>query len=270
MKTTLHTYHFNLNDPAQREPYVQLNARLRATPGRGRWMNVIPMRGSGYKSVGPGPVELETEHLFDNQWNSDKGRVFDWYEAVNIDDKLIKTGHYLDITDEMIEIRKSTLKCGYTGMQFNSKADNTGSLLNGFNITRKALASPYLKEEDLHLLRVVPVCDDNKCGVRPKLTEDERGFLLELYVRAQSELALARKEELIKELNEEYDSDVETSRIKRDGFLWMIDHGIPIDNCIFYSHRRAFSFGWKSPMPASAQSAISQRMTGFPFEFSFA
>ena len=118
-------------------------------------------------------IELETSCLFSNQWNTACGkRVFDWYEAIYPNRK-IKEGHYLDITDEMRQIRQTTLVCGYCGKNYpNGKP--------GF--CNACLDSEYLKESDLALLRLLPVA--LKFPTREPLTDSERATLLPQYVSA--------------------------------------------------------------------------------------
>src|SRR5678816_4882378 len=87
MRTVIHTYHFDSpTDPA----YVALRERLTA-----QGLECLRMNSAGddkgidtcAQSLDGQVLELETAHLFDNQWNtapiagvSDLGlRVFDWY-----------------------------------------------------------------------------------------------------------------------------------------------------------------------------------------------
>jgi len=96
-------------------------------------------------------IELETEFLFINQWNtaktqtSEKGlRVFDWSEPI-YPNKDIKEGMYLLQTPEMIEVRKNTCKCGFCGKQYYKPS---------FDFCTNCLGSEYLKVNDLFLLKL--------------------------------------------------------------------------------------------------------------------
>lgn len=67
------------------------------------------------KSLHRSVVELDTEYVFDDQWNTTCGlRLFDWAEA-GYDNKFIHEGYYLDLTQEMYDIRKNTYKCSFCG-----------------------------------------------------------------------------------------------------------------------------------------------------------
>ena len=86
MKTTIHTYCFDISKPAEKAAYESLAASLRA-----RGLKVFETWGGDSGHYHPfsasdgAEIELETSHLFGNQWNtapcmgSEKGwRVFDW------------------------------------------------------------------------------------------------------------------------------------------------------------------------------------------------
>ncbi len=271
MKTKIHTYAFNLNDVTQREPYHQLKARLSAevkAGTRGHCLNVFERPGEESRkhrlmiraAESAGTLTLETDCLFSNQWNSvEAGRVFDWYEGINHDNRLLKFGHYLEITPAMVAIRRETLKCGYTGQQFPASAGMR------FNTTAQALGSPYLKEEQLHLLRLLPVCDTDK--TRTKLSDAEREELLPLYLAAQTKLRGELREKQRAEVIAEFEKDSANARTEYEGKLWLLDHGVSLENCIFYNHTGRFSFGWRTPYGAKAAQAMRDALAGFPFAF---
>lgn len=271
MKTKIHTYAFDLNDAMQREPYCQLKARLNAeikAGTRGHCLNVFDMPGEESRkhrqmvrdAEQAGTLTLETKHLFNNQWNSvEAGRVFDWYEGINPDNRLLKFGHYLEITPAMVAIRRETLKCGYTGQQFPASAGMS------FNTTAQALASPYLKEDKLHLLRLLPVCDADK--TRAELTEAEREELLPLYLAAQTKLRGELREKQRAEVTAEFEKDSRLARTEYEGRIWLLDHGVNLENCIFYTHTGRFGFGWRTPYGAKAAQAMREALAGFPFAF---
>lgn len=265
IKTTLHLYSFNTDNPEDREPWYQLELKLRKTHGRGHRMHAI--KSNQDFNPEPGPVELETEFLFQNQWNTDKGRLFDWYEeAVFCNGKQknnIKRGHYLDITPEMVAIRRNTLKCCYTGNQFFFDADKDGEAPK-FNLQSSALGNCYLKESELHLVRLKQVCDDSSPA---PLTKEERDFLLPLYIKAQSKRVESAKPELRKAILDDYEKELATITTERDGKLWLLDHGVNDENCIYYSHTRRFCFGWRSAYPKSAVPALLECLKRFPFEY---
>lgn len=124
MKTILHYYYLNLDDPMQREEYIKLKKSLvemnlclfdSISFGQSDWYK------SKIKPLDGQEIELETKYLFNNQWNtastltSDKGiRVFDWAEAI-YPNKNIKEGQWLEQTEEMIKIRQDFTRCHWCG-----------------------------------------------------------------------------------------------------------------------------------------------------------
>ena len=280
--TRLHVYNFDTDKPEDRAAYAKLAAELKATPGRGRWMKAFspPETQKARQELQEGEILIDAEYLFENQWNANVGRVFDWFEEASFSSyngkeaKNIRRGHYIDITPAMVAIRQNTLKCGYTGQQFPASDFSDGKPL--FNVTRQALGSPYLKENELHLLRLLPVCDcDEK---RVELNDSERAFLLPLYVQAQTDpQALATAAEKAKaiadtkrayvEAQEKFEKELKHATAKRDGKLWLLDHGINLDNCIYYDHTGVFEFGWRRPISPETEKVLRKMLEGFPAQF---
>ena len=50
--------------------------------------------------------------------------------------------------------------------------------------------------------------------------------------------------------------------------LWLLDHGVSVENVIFYDHTGRFCFGWKDRgvSPAVA-SALRDVLCEFPFDY---
>lgn len=271
MKTTIHTYFFDCAIPEQNAAYKALKEKLKA-----QGLSVFCTWGgkSGhYQSVNKingQTIELETAHLFNNQWNtapieghSDKGlRVFDWAEDYPIDfRKDIKRGHYLTQTPEMSEIRRNTCGCGYCGKQEPSA--------KGYTFCPHCLDSAYLKIEDLKLLRMLPVCESDKN--RPELSEAEKAHLVPLYKTAQlhgtTERGKARIAKARADLLKERDSAIEKANTKFAGFTWLMDHGVNTDNVIYYDHVKTFSFGWRTALNAEIVSDLLEIVSEFPFSY---
>jgi len=257
MKTRIHYYSFNIKKPEEKEAYEKMCAELRQTPGRGEWLNTLVT--APYSRPGKGnaveEIELETDCLFQNQWNSNIGRVFDWYEGI-FPNRSIKEGHWLEITDEMINIRNNTLKCGYTGKLFPL---NYGP----FNITKEALGSRYLKEDQLHLLRLLPVSSNKK---REPLNKEEREYLLPLYYKAQV-FSDGGDWDLLKNKEEEIQEEIECLKKELEGFRWLAQRGIRIDNCRYDSYHDEFVFGWPSPVGRETRDRLRTALADFPFTY---
>jgi hypothetical protein len=271
MKTKIRTYSFDLNKVGDREPYHQLNARLSAevkAGKRGHCLNTIATHdhearvwGEGVKNAeASGVLTLETEHLFENQWNSaEAGRVFDWYEGINFNNRLLKFGHYLEITPEMEAVRHNTVACGYTGHQFPAEGAPV------FNVTERGLASYGLKESELHMLRLLPIWPENQ--KRAPLTPEEREYLLPLYVKAREKVNAAAREKQRAEVEAEYKRDSARAEMEYNGKIWLLDRGLSLENVIFYNHTERFSFGWRTPYGPTAALSIADALQGFPFAY---
>lgn len=216
-----------------------------------------------------GPIELDCDNLFDNQWNSDKGRVFDWAEDyLPHGNQNIKKGHWLEQVPAMREIRASTLKCGYCGAYFDH-----GEFCD------KCLGSEYLKPVDLRLLRLLPVAS-SFLGRRAPLSEEESAVLIPLYEQAQGlgkarrdaeKLSIKRKRiaSLVPEAEKKAIELVEDAKTEAAALTWLMDAGYGgIDNVIFYSHSKRFGFGWRNPLTKDEHRALLAVLgSEFPFDY---
>lgn len=259
IRTQVHAYNFDISQPDQARAYEQLSARLKATQGRGGKM-VSLSSGEGHywfiqQRLGlDAEVDLETAHLFSDQWNTAPAegqasglRVFDWAEDYS-DARCggsaaplnVRRGHYLDITPEMIAVREDTLKCGYCGAQHRREEGKT--------FCDKCLDSPYLKEGDLNLLRLLPAARSFGAD-RPALTSEEKAGLVPLYIERQTTGATSRNAAKLARQRadtiEKADKAIADAKTEKEGKLWLLDHGFSLDNVIFYTHTGRFSFGWR-------------------------
>ncbi|KAF0123956.1 MAG: hypothetical protein FD152_3178 [Xanthobacteraceae bacterium] len=267
MTTTVHAYNFDTSTDAGRAGYADLKARLTAMG-----LECFETHGGGshYKPELDGrAVELETKHLFRDQWNtapiegvSDKGlRLFDWAQDVNSPigaPPRIKRGHWLEQTPAMREARRNTMKCGYCGKQEPAA--------KGYVFCPHCLDSEYLGEGDLHLTRMASVEDTNK--PRAPLTEAEKGHLLPLYREAQihgsTERGRARIASERAKVIEKHRKVTTDATTERDAMLWLMDRGIRTDNVIFYSHTGRFCFGWRKPVGGAVLAELLNIMSEFP------
>jgi hypothetical protein len=268
MKTKICGYHFDTSEPAGLEAWNELRARLKDHPhcmeshgGKFHYQSWMPRDGL--------EIELETAHLFNNQWNtapiagvSKTGcRVFDWaLDYMPHRNPNIKQGHYLEQTDEMREARRNTSSCGYCGRQEPAA--------KGYAFCPHCLDSEYLKASELHLTRMQSVDDRSD---RAKLSDAERAHLLPLYKDAQLHGSSARGAARIAKKRADViakcDKETRHAKIECDGFLWMMDRGINTDNLIFYSHTERFCFGWRQPVDEDLLSAVLDVVSEFPFAY---
>ena len=271
MNTTIHQYRYNLGNPTEAKQYADLCTRMEA---QGIKCFEAWGRGSFYNPALHGVViELETKHLFDNQWNtapipgiSDKGlRVFDWAQDC-LDNKRIKMGHWLEQTPEMIEVRANRRKCGYCGKQYDLRDDGGAP-----KFCQECLWSQFLKREDLYLVRVVEL------GARkfPKLTSEELAELLPLYEAEQagkgSERSKQARERIGQRIEEEYKSAKQKAETKYGAMRWLFERGASVrlmENTIYYKHKDVFTFGWQDKLEEGADlDWLMREMSEFPYRY---
>ncbi len=274
IKTTFHTYDFDVSKPEDRDAYETLRAQLKANSPH--CMHAIGDHCHHYQPIDGRIIELETAFLFDNQWNtapidgfSEKGvRVFDWAEDAIFDDrgrerKDIRRGHWLEQTPEMREIRRNTMKCGYCGKQEPAA--------KGYVFCPHCLDSEYLTQDQLKLTRMRPIDESGPRGKFPELTEAEKAHLLPLYAEAQlhgsTERGKARIAKQRRDILAKRDETIAAAKTEYDGFLWLMDHGYNTDNVIYYSHTGRFGFGWRKKLSGEVLSRTLDLVCEFPFAY---
>lgn len=271
MKTKLHHYYFRLGEPAEAKAWSELQKQLLEKGyGPGRMHSWGSTTGPSLRNDTE-EVEIETACLFDNQWNTTTDRVFDWYQYYEVNRANLARGHWLELTPEMIAARRDTLRCGYCGKHYGPLHGPAPE--NGF--CDACLDSPYLKESELHLLRLRSLAQERtKSGQyanRPPLTKAEREELLPRYIARQTtgtdSRARAKRDKQRADVLKEYEEDTAKATTERDGKLWLWDKGIDLDNVIFYSHTGRFSFGWRSPVSAAVESKLLDVLSEFPFSY---
>mgnify|MGYP000721086373 CR=1 FL=1 len=63
------------------------------------------------------------------------------------------------------------------------------------------------------------------------------------------------------------DPNAAKAKAEHDGMIWLMDHGISIDNVIYYNHTGKFSFGWRTPLAKDVVSRILDVISEFPFAY---
>ncbi|HEY3525880.1 MAG TPA: hypothetical protein VGK47_06770, partial [Nitrososphaeraceae archaeon] len=103
IKTVLHKYKFDTSLVEEKKQYETLKTELKA---KGlKLFDCINSHNREYWNNLPGEIEIETSYVFDNQWNSSAGRVFDWYEDI-YDNRKIKRGYWLELTEQHVKARE--------------------------------------------------------------------------------------------------------------------------------------------------------------------
>lgn len=271
IKTTLHRFTFDIRKPEDKAKWEALRASLAGGPremeSHGGGSHYPTFKGA-YRDAQSVEVSLETAHLFDNQWNTGADcealpnyRVFDFaFDYKPNGNSWCKRGHWLEQTDEMREMRRNTMACGYCGKQEPAQ--------NGYVFCPHCLGSEYLTEKELGLLRMLPVAE-SFTKRRIELSEVERAHLLPLWRDAQINGNTARDKARIAkaraDVAREYANAVSKATIERDGKTWIMDHGINTGNVIFYSHTGRWCWGWRTKVSESLLAGVRASLAGFPF-----
>jgi hypothetical protein len=266
MKTTLTKYHINTSTQEGAEAWRDLKLKLRATKGRGRRMKALQMPGSydRERQMPEGEIELDPTHLFDNQWNTvdtDEGngwRVFDWDQRI-VPNPHIKCGHYLTITEEMIEARNSRRCCGYCGKQTDDPAPE---------FCDKCIGGEYLKESELKLLRLMPASWDKFQNDRPPLTDRERDELVPIHRERTKERRRAQNKARVARQRADAQRKVKQAEHELEVTDWLIEHDIDPGLAIYYSHTDRWCFGWREPLgPEEVEELLGKLGSEFPAEY---
>lgn len=278
MKTRVHYYRIDTSTTKGQTEYAALLARIAANhpEARGKWMHAAATSPStaGNDSPRTIAVEIETAFLFSNQWNtaptddSQSGmRVFDHYEEISYYygrecAPHIKVGHWTEITDEMAAARHNTLKCGYCGHHYGPL--HGAPPADGF--CRACLDSPYLKAEELHLLRLRPITEEDNS--RAPLSYSERDAIMPEYVSRQTSGADSRAVAKRAKQREKIERDLTLATRERDGMLWLLDRGMDLENWIYYSHTDTFACGWRDKgVSPEVASAVLEIVSEFPYRY---
>lgn len=267
LKTFIHNYRLDVENEKDRALYEEIR--------RERDAAAVPLFDSiGGKGDGQNNPDreliLETACIFGNQWNtapdetSGNGwRVFNWHENI-FKNANIKSGHWLEITPEMRDICEKTFKCGFCGAEYYG-LENAGKFCGD------CLDSEYLKESDLHLLRLKPVSMVSHFPKREELTEEEAAELMPLYIQRQTTGNGSRNANKLKRERQKIEADyieaTEAAKEEHDGLIWLLDHGIKIDNVIYYKHSQRFCFGWRSPVEPGVKSKLLDLLCEFQFDY---
>lgn len=276
MKTILHIKTYHLRNEGDAREYRELNDKLSGM-GLERMEFGRVSGGDGFKcdlfKLDGKEVELETEFLFDNQWNtapveglSETGfRVFDWSDSHIWGVDKVRTVQWLEQTDEMRAIRADRHKCGYCANMV-PKAEVPA---DGF--CNKCLDSEYLKRDDLHLLRMLPVSSKDR---RQPLSEAEEAALVPVYIGAQvhgnTERGIKRAAKRRQEALDKHKKAVENAEVELNGTMWLLDN-LPQADPIYYTHTGRWGFGWRNPLDKGVASQLREildrKVNPFPFAY---
>lgn len=271
IETYLYNYDLDLKKEGGSEKWKELQNKL-LDQGL-ECFEVWPSENNGWNKPDR-VIMIETNHVFGNQWNtapdetSKSGhRVFNWYLAYRDHIKSIKTGHYLKITEEMIDLVKNTFKCGYCGAEYYG-TENAGKFCSA------CLDSEYLKEGELFLLRLKPgdLRGSHKTN-REKLTPKEEAEIMPCYIKRQTTGKTSRNAKRLRKQRDDIEiklrNTIAHAKKERDGLIWLMNRNISVDNVIYYSHTDIFSFGWLGQLSESVKNKLKELLADFPHAWEF-
>ncbi len=79
-------------------------------------------------------------------------------------------------------------------------------------------------------------------------------------------MVAARKKEL-ERIEEKYKKAIKSHQTEYQGFKWLHEKGLSVDNVIYYSHTDRFCFGWQKKVSPEVESAILKVISEFPFQY---
>lgn len=105
IETEIKHYWFDISKPEEAEQWKQLKQARKAAGAK--LFEAIGAENFKYWECLRllKTVHLETNYVFDNQWNSSAGRLFDFYCGI-VPNKKIKRGYYLELTEEHKKARE--------------------------------------------------------------------------------------------------------------------------------------------------------------------
>lgn len=248
INVSIKDYRFNIAHADERVEYEALCADLES---RGlKKFAAISMQKRSYS----GDYQIDTDVLFDNQYNTVDGqRIFEWEEPI-VPNKNIKAGYYIDEgLDEVRAAQSSRCKCGYCGHQYEiSDAPEEGYCTH-------CRDSEYLTPKDFKLLKLTPILEepDYSAAIPEKVFDD--------IVTKQTEARVAAAEETMLFQIEKSEKEIEGHKKEYEAKVWLITNLLPTDNVIYYQHTGRFCFGWRTKL--SHKDPILDKLTEFPFEY---
>jgi len=288
--TRLHRYSYDLYTDEGREAWERLQAELGA-----KGVKCQEMWGdlNGPASLPDGAQEsveeivIDLSHIFSNQWNTiwpepqgkcNGERVHDWYKYYEVRGRKCARGHWVEITPQLQAAREQTSTCAYCGKHYGPM--HAKAPTNGF--CDACLDSPYLKETELKLLRLVPLSEERNYS-DDTLPEGLRQLYVERQTTGANSRANQRKDKQRQSVLDEYQEKVDSvtkangnAVIERDGKLWLWERGVDLENVIYYSHTQSFEFFWRNKYSGGPSQSVKEKMVTlleserFPYKYQIA
>lgn len=209
-------------------------------------------------------IHIETEYLFNNQFNTKEGfRLWSWREY-EYENKNIKRGYYIETPQKYLDLLNNTFVCGFCGKQYTRKEKENKDL----TFCDSCLDSEYLKEDELFLLRLKRINDKTP---RLSLSDCDKKVLKLAYENAQvfgnSIKGKARNKALRVKLKANLNKTIKDARTEYAGFIWCLNHNINTENLIYYNHTKTFCFGWKNKLDFELEQKLKEQLKNFPFNY---
>ena len=271
VQVKINYYYFNVSKLGQAEAYaalMEIAPKITWETNQDFPNNNIPFDQevlNYWKNIGEqakqSPVlNIETDHLFNNQWNTKEGFRVRMHHVVKWPNKDIKQGYFLTNCESLNEVLRNTHKCGYCGKQEPAQ--------KGYVFCPHCIDSENLTVKNLPLTRMAPVSEDK----RAELSDAEKEYLLPVYKKAQKEGATihgkARIAKKKADIESEYNTTIHKAKIKRDAALWILKNCPQIiDNWIYYDHKKVHCFGWRNPVDDEMLSDLLDVISEFPFDY---
>src|SRR5690606_2275924 len=134
----------------------------------------------------------------------------------------------------------------------------------------QCLDSPYLKETNLYLLRMLPV--ETWPIERAPLSDADREHLLPQYVERQTSGAHSRAVEARRKERERVQRNYRNAKGHAEteyrAYTWLLDRGFSLDNVIYYSHTGRFCFGRRDGgLSPAVKSKLLDVLSEFPYDY---
>lgn len=254
---TINKYYFNTKNKAELAEYKALCKEIKGLGLTTNCFNVIAQDYSPSKY--PDNVTIDTDFLFDNQYNTLEGlRVFDWFEKHNLDNKYIKSGYYLsgDIKS-LKQAKESQYCCGYCAKRYTES--EAKSLDYGCNA---CINNEYLTADLIHLLQLMPVTiNRSKYIPNTKIVNTIKAKFeantenrLKLIEEARLKRLKAKAIELADKLKESHKAELYELKIMTE----LLNNGYDTSNLIYYNHSDSWCLGWRNKVTQAELSELNQ------------
>lgn len=206
--------------------------------------------------------ELDPTHLFDDQFNTKCGlRLFDQCR-IDYLNKDLKAGYIVTNLDDLRAVRSKVKKCDYCGYQ-SEASSQTGDWCPKphLDIPYDHLHLTYLRSIHKPQLATQEQIEARWQEVWPLHLANPTSSIYRERVAARLCELSGRKLTATKKIDEEM------AIIRK-----LANIGVPyclIENCIYYDHKQAVCFGWRTPLSPSEKELLQSLLTDVEFKVEY-